>query len=353
MVISLDWIRENSADVEQIVPRFGARVNDPVGRFKQLAKELAIAFSMERYGEIVELRFGKRGLHPDDTAAFLRALDGGHIQLNDNGSFVPHACKSKPGGCLYSLFTENRWNDDFYISLNTENLIHFGAATELYSSWGWDKKRIEVEVGEFDARVWGEDSPILLMEAKARVEDQDGLAPLLRSFIQFAQQPRPPEAIDNHSRKYVELLKRTESAPVILWLVAAGARWAFIAERDGDRAVLREIDEPLSVVNRLETIEQKPRGRKLKELRPFQEHAVATALLSELDTRQRAYEHPWKDKDEIYEFIKPLKKAMKTAGILHVKPWVWSAMTSGGAALTPSGKDCGLELRFSYSPQAL
>jgi hypothetical protein len=352
MEITLDWIEANSVHAEQIIPANGLRIENPIKRFETLIRDLAINFSKERYGEIVELRYGKRGLHPDDTAAFIRAVDGGHIQLNENGSFVPLGCRSKPGGCLYSLFTENRWNDDFYISLNTENLIHFGAAAELHESWGWDKQKIEVEVGEFDARVWGEDRAVLLMEAKARISDQDGLAPLLRSFIKYADGPEPPKAVDNHSRKYVELLKRAESGPVILWLVAAGARWAFTASRVEDHIELQEINGPWSEDHTVGHLEQEEKGLKIEDIKPLHEHAIATALLTELDTRQRAYEHPWKDKDEIYEFIKPLKSAMKAEGMAHTQSWVWAAATSGGSALTPCGKDCGLELRFSYSPKS-
>ena len=85
------------------------------------------------------------------------------------------------------------------------------------------------------------------------------------------------------------------------------------------------------------------------EIKALIEHAVARAVLTESDGRQRVYEHPWKSKEEIYDFIPELKNQMREVGIRHTKPWLWAAATSTGVAQTPCGQDSGLELRFSYS----
>lgn len=350
MPITEEWIKAHPDLGEQIVPPMAALVAEPIQEFESIVRPLAAEFAMQRYGRAVELRYGGRGLHADDTAAFLRGIRAGHLKLEENGSFAVSCCRPKPGGTRYSLFTENRWNNDHYISLNTENLIHFGAAAELVSSFGWDDESVEVEVGEYDARVFRASQVAVLMEAKARVEDCNGLAPLLRSFLRYAQLPQPPEPNDNHSRKYIELLRQTESGPVLLWLVAAGARWAFKATRYENRIELEEADGPgVRGVERLVSSQEVPTVKSLA-IEAVHEHAVARARLTESDGRQRVYEHPWKSKDEIYDFIPELKAQMKAANLTHTKPWVWTAETSTGKALTPYGKDTGLELRFSYSP---
>ena len=349
MKITPAWINAHTDLAVQLVPPGAVLIDEPIPRFSELIATPAVEFCKKRYGHNVELRFNKRGLHPDDTAAFIRAVEGRHIELTGMGSFRITSCKPKPGGNRYSLFTENRWNDDFYVSLNTENLIHFGAASELHSAYDWAPDQIDVEVGEFDARASIGGRVALLMEAKARIRGSDSLALLLESFLTFAKQPEPPEAKCNHSRKYVELLKQTEAGPILLWLVAAGARWCFIATRVADRIELEETASPS--FSNAEALLRDREEKKVKKFiaKPIIEHAVARALLTEIDTRQRVYEHSWHSKDEIYEFISSLKKALKAEGFEHVQPWVWTAETSTGAALTPFGGDTGLELRFSYS----
>jgi hypothetical protein len=352
MSVTSEWIKANREAVRQIIPPGAQEIHDPTNSFNILIVELAHAFALERFGHLVPLRFGQRGLHPDDTASFLRAIDSGNVEVLPNGSFLISSCRRKPGGNRYSLFTANRWNNDFYISLNTENLIHFGAAAELHSAYGWPADQIEVEVGEFDARVWDGDRVVLLMEAKARVDGADSLAPLLRSFLKFSKQPEPPEATGNHSRKYVELLKQTEGGMVLLWLVAAGARWAFKASRVEDRVVFEEAIGPGANQVSLLMSDQMERVMKPIKVSSNVDHAVARALLTEMDTRQRVYEHPWASKDELYGFIAKLKVALMKSGIEHTRPWVWTAETSTGSALTPFGKDTSLELRLSYSPKS-
>jgi hypothetical protein len=349
MMITEEWIKNHRASTSQIVPLGGTAIVDSTARVKGLMDKMAPTFALEHYGCAVPLRVGARGLHPDDAAAFLRAIDAGLVVVEPNGSFQSKACRPKKGGGRYSLFTANRLNDDFYISLNTEYLIHFGAATELVTTWGWNSDQVEVEVGEFDARAWKNDKVQVAMEAKARVEGQDGLAPLLSSFLNFAKMSDPPQAVDNHSRKYVELLRLAEDGPLHLWLVAAGARWTFVAERVGNHIELSETDGPLTSKNFSVEPAQPTVHTKPLQLSPCVDHAAARAKLTELDTRQRVYEFPWADEVSVREFINLLNPELINNGLVHTRPWVWFASSSGGRPLSPLGKDTGLELRLSYS----
>ncbi len=348
-MITEEWIKNHPASTSQIVPFGGTAIVDPTARLKRLLDKMAPVFALENYGHTVPLRPGTRGLQSDDSAAFLRAMDASLLIVEPNGSFQPQACRPKKGGGRYSLFTANRWNDDLYISLNTENLIHFGAAAELVTCWGWNGDQVEVEVGEFDARAWKNGKVQVAMEAKARVEGQDGLALLLGSFLHFAQMSEPPQAVDNHSRKYVELLRLAEDGPLHLWLVAAGARWAFVAKRVGNRIELNETDGPIASTDFSVTLAQPSSHAKPLQLTPNVDYAVERAKLTELDTRQRVYEFPWANETSVREFISLLDPALVNSEIVHARPWVWFASSSGGQPLSPLGKDTGLELRLSYS----
>lgn len=345
-MIDESWIDQHPASEDQLVFPNSVEVEGAHDRLSDLLAAWAEAFALERFGALAPLRLGDRGLHPDEGASFLRAVDGGHVVVEDNGKFRSTNCRPKPGGGVYNLFTANTWNDDLHVSLNTEYLVHFGAATELVTEWGWSRDDVEVEVGEFDARCWADGRISLAMEAKARVDGQDGLASLLRSFLNFGSQD-PPEPNDNHSRKYVELLTLTESGPVLLWLVAAGARWSFTATRHGDRITLAEADRPAPTITDSGSTARPP-ATPASHRGPNIDHAARIADHTESDTRQRVYEWNWTDESQLRDFVEELKPALLKADIEHTRPWVWVADTSGGPHQTHFGKDTGLELRLSY-----
>ncbi|MFW6197707.1 MAG: hypothetical protein ACOC5B_02470 [Myxococcota bacterium] len=56
------------------------------------------------------------------------------------------------------------------MSLNTEYLIHFGAASEMVERWGWEPSEVIVERGEYDALGEVDGRVAVAMEAKARIE---------------------------------------------------------------------------------------------------------------------------------------------------------------------------------------
>ncbi|MDP9183891.1 MAG: hypothetical protein M3P04_14090 [Actinomycetota bacterium] len=117
--------------------------------------------------------------------------------------------------------------------MNLEYIIQLGAVAEL-ASLGWPRKRLRVELGEFDAACLdSEGRPEVLMEAKARVAGPDGLASLLRKWLVLGEADAVTRG-ENAANKYLELLRITEEKPQVeVLLVAAGARWWLTARRDG------------------------------------------------------------------------------------------------------------------------
>lgn len=125
-----------------------------------------------------------------------------------------------------------------------EYLIHIGACAELVLDHGWRPEDLSFECGQLD--IWGHeresDSVLIGVEAKARTSGGDSLQALLDSFetkTLDATAPVPP----NHERKWQELIRLTTERPVLLWLVADGARWLFRADSKGGRVGLRSIDD--------------------------------------------------------------------------------------------------------------
>jgi hypothetical protein len=107
---------------------------------------------------------------------------------------------------------------------------------------GWNPEDLLLEQGEFDLVGFGPDGRVVLaMEAKARVAGPDSLEKLLRSFRTLGADPAATVA-PNSARKWRELVRYCRQGPVVLWLVAAGARSAFDARWDGAGVTLRDRD---------------------------------------------------------------------------------------------------------------
>ena len=337
-MIGKDWWRtqpERGTDV----------VTGVVDRLSNSISTWARTFAKQRLGDAdIEFRLGRRTLLPDEAHSFLAAIDGGHIDVNDAGYITPSFCRPKVGGGRYSLFSKNTYSGDPYVSLNTEYLIHMGAAAELVADGNWSPNEVLLEVGQYDAACEAGGRIVLAMEAKARVEGPDSLSGLLNSFIRFAAADAPPEPKDNHSRKYVELLRLTEAGPVILLLVAAGARWALKSVRIGQGIDLTEI----ASASRPETIESGTASRQAFFPEPNVDHACAVAALTERDGAQRVYEYPWNSEAEALAFREKLTDEVTQRGFVHARPWTWYTKTSGGVAMTPSGRDTGVEIRLSF-----
>ena len=336
---------------EQVLAPGAALVVDPVGRLQALLDELAGAFADAQFGTRmgIDLRLGRRGLLADESASFLRAFDAGLLVLDETGGVRVKGCRPKPGGGRYSLFSANRYGGDFYVSLNLEYLIQLGATCELVAFHGWPGADVEVEVGEFDALAHGIDRAVLAMEAKARIDGPDSLTSLWHSLLRFASSDVPPEPLDNHSRKYVELLRLTDAGSVVLWLVAAQARWSVLSTRVSSHLEF-EFFEAVTRRQVLDVAASRVVGRAQGQVPVVANlgHALDTARLTELDGQQRCYEFPWRDEHELDVFIATFSDRAHAAGITHARAWKWRAEQSMGSALSPSGRTTGLELRVSY-----
>lgn len=88
---------------------------------------------------------------------------------------------------------------------------------------------------------------------------------------------------------------------------------------------------------------------------PVQE-ALELAATAE-DGVQRALDHDARDLEELLELRLAVREqlAASPAGSPQrtVMPWIWSAATTDGAALTPAGEQTGAELRLSRYREAL
>lgn len=210
-------------------------------RLTALLEAWAIGFAIQREDVVgPDLTLGSRGLHPDECASFLRALDAGHLHVDSAGYVTPVAARPKPVGGRYALCCKSGAG----VTINTEYIIQLGAVGELVSAWAWAAQDLQVEMTEFDIVGFGPgDNVVLAVEAKARVTGPDSLEKLLRRLLVLGE-ASPPEPVANAERKYLQLLRFCEAHPVVLWLIAAGARWSFVANRADDRVHLRPIANP-------------------------------------------------------------------------------------------------------------
>jgi hypothetical protein len=81
------------------------------------------------------------------------------------------------------------------------------------------------------------------------------------------------------------------------------------------------------------------------------EAALKLAEATAADGRQRALDYPPAGLEDLQQLRLAVRQAICSAPVgapvRHVQPWLWSAATSGGRALTESGRDIGYELRLS------
>lgn len=219
-MVTLEWLAAAVAAVRQPDADDDAAIN----RLRELLIACANGFAAERADVTsAAVRWPRRGLHPDEAAAFLRAVDTQHAIVDAAGYVTLPRVRPKTPPGRYALLS--RSGDG--VSINLEYLIQIGGVTEMLLDLGWPVEAIDFERGEYDAL--GLDPAgrvVLAMEAKARVDGPDSLTTLLREWIELTD-AAPPAT--NAGRKYRELQRLCEAGPVTLWLVAAGARWSFTA----------------------------------------------------------------------------------------------------------------------------
>lgn len=204
--------------------------NDPggaVGRLHGLLQDWAVGFARGRpdVGSS-DLAWPRRGLLPDEAGSFLRALDHGLVAVDGAGfSTLPTIRPKKPQG-RYALLSKLGSG----VSINLEYLIQIGATAELVLDHGWPPDSLDFERGEFDAVVYDPDGRVCLaMEAKARVTGADSLESMLRFWFRAIADPQL-DLRNNSGRKLLELKRLCSSGPVVVWLVAEGARWSLRAD---------------------------------------------------------------------------------------------------------------------------
>jgi len=203
-----------------------------VARLEALLRAWAEGFAARRDDvRSSTLALGKRGLHVDEASGFLRALDDRLLHVDSAGLVTPLAARTKSAGGRYALICKNGDGT----SINLEYLIQLATAAELVIGHGWPPGCLQVERGEFDLigfRAPTSQDVVMAVEAKARVRGSDSLEKLLKALLSIASDPSAAVGT-NAQNKYRELLLLVEAHPVVLWLVAAGARWAFDASLDG------------------------------------------------------------------------------------------------------------------------
>lgn len=208
---------------------------EAVGRLHALLEGWADGFAMKRT-DVASSRLAlpRRGLQPDEAASFLRALDQGLVTVDAAGSFALPTVRPTSALGRYSLLSKNGSG----VALNLEYLIQVGATAELILDHGWPPEAVGFERGEFDALGHGSDGRVrLAMEAKARASGSDSLEGLLRFWLRALAEPGI-DLRNNSGRKLAEVRRLCLDGPVIVWLVAEGARWSLWAEMQDDKVVL-------------------------------------------------------------------------------------------------------------------
>lgn len=198
-----------------------------VGRLHRLLEECAVGFARERPDVLSSnLAWPRRGLLPDEAGSFLRALDHGLVAVDGAGfSTLPSVRPKKPQGRYAPLGKLGSG-----VSIHLEYLIQVGATAELVLDHSWPPDALDFERGQFDALGHGPDGRVCLaMEAKARVTGPDSLESMLRFWLRAIADPQL-DLMNNSGRKLLELKRLCSSGPVVVWLVAEGARWSLRAD---------------------------------------------------------------------------------------------------------------------------
>ncbi len=198
-----------------------------VEALRELLLQCASGFAEQRSDVVsAKVRWPRRGLFPDEAASFLRAVETGTAVVDEAGYVSLPSVRSKVPVGRYSLLSKSGNG----VSVNLEYLIQIGATAELVLDHGWAPSHIDFERGEFDAIGTDQDGrALLVMEAKARVSGPDSLEKLLTSWLRMSRD-QTIDLNNNAGRKYRDLQKRCKTGAVVVWLVAAGARWSLVAE---------------------------------------------------------------------------------------------------------------------------
>lgn len=145
----------------------------------------------------------RRGLGPDESASFQRAVSAGIAEVDGAGYITLPTVRQKTPMGRYALFSKSGSG----ISVNLEYIIQVGATAELVLDHGWPPTQVGFERGEFDAVTYDHAGRVVLvMEAKARTTGPDSLDKLIQAWIQFMADPAA-DLNNNAGRKWRELTR--------------------------------------------------------------------------------------------------------------------------------------------------
>lgn len=237
MSIGQEWLEAAVGQVSstQLVHHGQTEIIDPVERVDALFIAWARGFAAQRQDVATSaFRPASPGWHPDECAAFLRAVDGRQLHVDSAGYVWPLCATPKRNQQRYALCCKS--GDG--VTVNLEYMIQLAAVAELATVHGWPPEQLRVELGEFDAAVVDEtDQPVILMEAKTRAismrRSDDTLETLVRHWLDYRTSSVPSRG-QNARNKYLHLLDVASRRPIIVLLVAAGARWWLQATRSQD-----------------------------------------------------------------------------------------------------------------------
>jgi len=193
------------------------------------------------------------GIGKDEASAFMRAVDHGIVELGEAGGF------SIPGARASSSNLHLVGREADHVKLHNEVLIHVGSYAELVLVHGWPERQLVFDPFMSGAALdlWGYSTPpsskwsdgqvVFVAEAKSRVGGGDGLGNL-RKALEMKQRDAAAEVSGGHERKWAEILafaQQLTDEPLVLLLVADGARWWFRVTAEGEVMHMEPSDEPI------------------------------------------------------------------------------------------------------------
>ncbi len=182
----------------------------------------------------------------------------------------------------------------------------------------------------------------------------------LQSYFELARHHHPGRSVD--------LLYLTPAMQVAPPEVPAGSRYAHLLWEDvapliqvrwgtaSDPVAARLAAVLLDILDHLDVPWIRAAVAEPEEPVDVESVALARAQETALDGVQRAVELEVQDLDALHGLrlaVRDMICASPDGPLHHVRPWLWSATTSGGRALTITGAETGYELRLSRYRKAV
>ena len=260
-----------------------------------------------------------------------------------------------------------RWNTVSAISergrqfLRSLDELSFGKGRDLTGASFVDE--FDLPRRTEDARGCAPDYAVLsagrLWMVELKTERGSHRADQIPSYFELARHHHPATRID---LTYLTGPLEVEAPPLEDEDRYAHVTWSQVlplirgAWADGSDLHRRVVDELETVLANLSTPWQARRAARLQAPPPAEdrrniEEALSLAEATAQDHEQRALDFRTADLADLYELRDQVRENLRSATqpeLLHVKPWLWSAPSSGGSPLTGAGAEVGYELRLSW-----